>query len=191
MKKLISFLLIAFLTVSVFAQTEEPVDKKAERKKAKQEKKEEEQKKMEKMALLTKQMIEDHQFVLEAQFLNSKNGDMMSVSPELNFIIVDSTTATIQLGSLDGTGFGELGTLTFDGEITKYEVTRTEKKNYSSYDLIMIVFSNLGTYDISLSVSDSGAADAIIRGSGAGSLNYTGTLVPLEESKVFKGRKIY
>ena len=191
MKKIVSFFLILFISLSVFAQTEEPVDKKADRKKAKQEKKEEEQKMRESMAILTKQMIEEQKFVMEAIYLNSRGGDMISVSPELNFIIIDTTYGMIQLGTLDGTGFGTQGTLTFDGEVTRYDVHRTEKKNYTAWDVMIVIFSNIGTYDISLSISDDGTGEATISGSGAGSVTSTGRLYPHEASNIFKGQKLY
>jgi hypothetical protein len=50
--------------------------------------------------------------------------------------------------------------------------------------------THIGTYDILLTISPDGNADATIGGSWNGKLSYHGYLVPIEKSKVFKGMSI-
>ena len=55
----------------------------------------------------------------------------------------------------------------------------------------MNFMSTLGSYDITMMVNADGYADATIRGTWPGSLNYHGKLVPLELSRIYKGHPSY
>jgi hypothetical protein len=166
-------------------------DPKTEKQQAKDQKKEEQRKKAEWMKEVTRTMIENQRFVLEADFLSGKDGMRVPVNPTINFIIIDSLKSVMQLGSSTGIGWNGLGGVTVEGKVSRYEVTRTEKKRYVAYNLIIIVFTNIGTYDIHMTVTDDGKADATIRGTTSGQVSYSGTLYPPEISQVFKGMRLY
>jgi hypothetical protein len=183
-----SMLVLIFLLVSItiFSQNQEPVNTNK-----KQERKAEKNKQKEWMTQVTKEMIENHSFVLEADYLNNNTGNRILVNSMINFIIVDSTTCTIQLGTTSGTGYGGTGMLTLEGQINNYKYQKTEKKHFNAYYVSYTVFSSAGTYMISMYITDDGMADATIQGSTSGQLTYTGKIFPLSASHVYKGQPQY
>ena len=144
----------------------------------------------EKMAELTRWMIDNQQFVLEADFLSDRYGSRIPVSSMINFLMVDSASATMQLGSAFSVGYNGVGGTTLDGRISKYEVKSIGKKK-TYFNITLMFQSSLGMYDISLMVSSNGNADAKIRGNWGGQLNYHGYLVPLYQARVYKGSPSY
>ena len=143
----------------------------------------------ERMAEVTNFMVHQQQFVLEADFLSDKYGQRVSVTPTINFVLVDSLVGTVQFGDAQGMGYNGVGGITVDGRVTKYEYSVIGKKE-DSYSIRLILMSSLGTYDITLMVNSQGYADAQIRGNWSGQLNYHGKLVPLTLSRVYKGTPI-
>lgn len=139
---------------------------------------------------ITSNMIRLQRFVLEADYLSNKYGNKVPVSPTINFIMVDSLNATMQIGSAYSFGYNGVGGETVDGRITKYEYDFVGKKK-DSYNISMNFMSSMGMYDIHLMVNSDGHADATIRGNWSGQLNYYGRLVPLGVSKVYKGMSRY
>ena len=140
----------------------------------------------EKMAELTKWLIDNQRFVLEADYIKNQGGSRIPVAPNINFLLVDSTEATMQLGSAFSAGYNGVGGTTLDGRITKYEV-QTIGKNKDSWNISMRFQSAFGTYDISLLIGPTGSADANINSNWPGQLNYYGTLVPISQSIIYKG----
>ena len=132
-------------------------------------------------------MIEYQRFVLEADYISGRSGSRISVNSTINFVIIDSTAATLQLGSPWGLGINGVGGITVNGNVTKYEVIKKENKRGVSYNVILFIMSSRGAYDIQMWVSQSGRADATVRGNYSGQLTYSGKLVPLSQSKIFKG----
>lgn len=139
---------------------------------------------------ITSAMVRLQRFVLEADYLSNKYGNRIPVSPTINFIMVDSLNATIQVGSAYSVGYNGVGGETVNGRLTKYEYNFTGRKK-DSYSISMNFMSSMGMYNIFLTVNPEGYADATIRGNWSGQLNYYGRLVPLGVSKVYKGFSRY
>jgi hypothetical protein len=135
-------------------------------------------------------MISQRRFVLEADYVSGKTGSRVPVSSTLNFIIVDSAEVVLQLGSLSGVGYNGVGGITVEGNVTKYEMSKKEGKKGVSYSITIFIMSNLGVYDIQFWISSSGVADASVRGNTSGVLNYSGNLVPIYKSRIYKARAI-
>lgn len=188
---LIILVLMTWISGVGISQTIPPADQKESKILTKEQKKEEKRKKEEWMTEVTKKMIERQRFVLEADYIAGKSGVPIPVNPSINFIIVDSANVTMQLASSTGIGWNGLGGVTVSGSVSNYQVTRVEKKKYIAYNLIIIVFTNIGTFDVHMSVTDNGRADATIRSTTSGQVSYTGTLYPPEVSRVFKGYERY
>jgi hypothetical protein len=190
---LILSVLALSLTIAVKAQEEEKASKETikEQKQWEKEKKKLE-KEMEKarLAEMTRLMIEYHRFVLEADFLSNKYGNRIPVSPTINFVRIDSTECTLQLGSAYDVGYNGVGGATVDGRVIKYEYNKTGKKG-DNYLVKMTLMTALATYDVFMNATKEGFADANIRGDWSFQLNYHGKLVPLSLSKVFKGSPLY
>lgn len=191
MNRLVIISLCLMVACQGMAQTAQPSGQEPQKTISREAKKEEKRKKEEWMKQVTQSMVNNQRFVLEADYISGKSGTLIPVNPSINFIIIDSASATMQLGSATGIGWNGLGGVTVSGSVSRYEVTRVEKKKYVAYNVLAIVFTNLGTYDIHFTVTDNGKADATIRSTTSGQVNYTGTLYPPEISRVYKGYERY
>ena len=189
MKNLILILIFSLFVPVLYSQdslqtpTEQQFSKEMKREKRKEEKKAEE----DRAKQITKLMLDYHRFVLEADNISGRSGEQYPVNSNLNFVMIDSTKAVLQLGNSWGLGNNGVGGITVDGTVSKYKVDKIQHKHGVSYTVTFYVTTNLGTYDIQMFVSQSGNAEATVRGNTAGVLNYTGYLVPLSLSKVYKG----
>jgi hypothetical protein len=182
---------LLFTVTSVFSQyePEQQVMTKEEQRKLEKEHKTAMKIAAEEEALkVTEWMLDQHKFVLEADYISGRSGMRYPVSSILNFIMVDSTEAVIQIGSSSGIGYNGVGGITAEGSLTQYEVEKKVGKRGTSYFVKMYVLSALGMYDVMMWVSGSGNVDATVRGNSRGVLRYSGRLVPLNESRVYKGR---
>ena len=135
------------------------------------------------------QILENREFVLEADYLSNQYGSRVPVTSTLNFIKVDSTAGVIQIGSNSGMGYNGVGGITADGNITKYDLDINEKRK--TFFIQMTVMTSIGTYDVSMSVGPDGYANATLSGMRRGRLNYTGSIVPLQATRTFEGTASY
>jgi hypothetical protein len=151
-------------------------------------KKEQRKAEAEKAYQLTKQMLENKDFVLESDFLQDKYGNRIVVSPMINFVAVDSSVAVIQIGSNRGIGYNGVGGITAKGSITAWKLKEDEKHN--SFTLSMNVMTNIGMYDLHFVIGSSGNATVRLTGLRPGQLTFDGDLVPIAESIVYEGRSL-
>ncbi len=190
MKKLFLILLLGLLSFPVFSQNsaeDQMLSKKEQRQLAREQRLSEKSDAAENSKMMTAEMLQDHRFILEADFLAGRTGSRYPVNSTLNFVMLDSTNAVIQIGSSSGIGYNGVGGITIEGRVTKYDLTKKTNKNGTSYSLTAYVMSSLGEYDIQFWISESGNAEATIRGNFSGSVTYSGRLVPLGQSRVYKG----
>jgi hypothetical protein len=180
MRTQIISLLILFLAINISAQ--ENLSRKESRMAKKQKKEAAAQASYDSLF----QVINSKQFVLEANYLDNLKGRRSVVLPTLNFIKVDSATnSVIQIGSNRGLGYNGVGGVTAEGRLTRYEVSRNDKKK--TIHVSMSLISNIGLYDILLDVDAENRAVAVVTGLERGRLQYEGNIVPLEESSVYQG----
>ncbi len=142
----------------------------------------------EKQYQLTRSMLENRNFVLESDFLQDRYGNRIFVSSVVNFVAVDSTTAIIQTGSNFRIGPNGVGGVTAKGMISKWELTENPKNK--SFVLRMTVMTNIGFYDLFLTIGASGKASAQLTSLRSGRLTFDGDLVPWEESSVYVGQSL-
>ena len=190
MKTFMTLLVTFIIVLGAYSQDEvQQLSKKELKKLQKEQKNADLAAESERMAEVTKFMVEQQQFVLEADYLSDKYGQRVSVTPTINFVLLDSLVGSVQFGSAQTLGYNGVGGVTIDGRITKYEYTMIGK-NQDSYSIRMVFMASIGTYDITLMVNAQGYADAQVRGNWSGQLNYHGKLVPLTLSRVYKGTPI-
>ncbi len=135
-------------------------------------------------------VINSRQFVLEANYIISRDGSRNSVPSGLNFIMVDSTHAVVQSGSNAGMGLNDVGGVTASGNITSWKVYKNEKKR--TFNIQMGVSTNLGLINMSIYIPASGDSKAhLLENFLLPSADFVGPLVPLEKSTVYKGRTRY
>lgn len=190
MKTLITFVLAFTFILGISAQDDQKLSKSELRKLQREQKKAEQAAQREEMAMITDFMITHQRFVLEAEYISNKSGSRVPVQSTINFIMLDSTVATVQLGSAMTAGYNGVGGATIEGKITSYKFSKIGKKG-DSFSISMTFMSSLGIYDITMMVSASGTSDATIRGNWSGALSYHGKIVPLGQSRVYKGHTTY
>lgn len=133
------------------------------------------------------QNLLDSSFVLEANFITFKS-DRRFVNSTLNFLLVDSSSSILQIGTGYGIGFNGVGGSTAKGTITSYKLSKNDKRK--SCTLIMSVSTMAGPFTIIFDVSADGSASATVSLK-SGQLIYDGTIVPLKDSDVYKGNTWY
>ncbi|MBI9061502.1 MAG: DUF4251 domain-containing protein [Marinilabiliaceae bacterium] len=186
MKRTLLFTLLLSFTLVLFAQEEKTKLTRKERREIKKQ----EQKEYEKnLAAALAVGIDSQKWVLEANSLSNKRGSSMPVNSTLNFIALEGDEAFIQLGSNSGLGANGVGGVSVRARVTKYEVKKNEKKG--TYFLQIYTSSAIGSFDIRMDCNSSGQiATATISGNTSRKVTYSGQLVPIEMSTVYKGTPI-
>jgi len=172
------------ITMTAFGQEQE-LSRKEQRKLQKQLKKEQQQEELAQKAALVQLMVEHHAFVLEADRLTDKRGNMANVPAMLNFVAADSVSGVIQIGSNAYVGMNGVGGITVEGTLANYEYSRNEKNG--TYMVSYNVRSSVGNYDVRMTVFPDARAQATISSNWPGRVNYSGRLVPPAASRVWKG----
>ena len=137
---------------------------------------------------MNKSMLDNRDFVLEANYIQDRFGNRRIVNSVINFVAVDSVTAIIQVGSDYRNGPNGVGGITAKGRITKWQLT--EDKKSKSFNLTINVLTSVGIYDLHFSIGLWGNSTVMLSGLSAGQLTFEGNLVPYSESCVFEGRSL-
>ncbi|HTX89073.1 MAG TPA: DUF4251 domain-containing protein [Bacteroidales bacterium] len=159
---------------------------KESRKEASQRKKAEKEAKIDSLYRLTGKLLETRRIVLEATTLSGRMGRPVHVSSILNFVAIDSDNVVLQVGSVQAIGYNGVGGITAQGRANGWRISPSDKQKM--YDLFLTANTNKGVYDIHISIDYSGYATATLTGYSAGQINFTGNLVPVKNSGVYKGQ---
>jgi hypothetical protein len=184
MKRVLIIILAASMLIPAFAQEQE-LSKKEQKALQKQLKKEQEAEEATKRALMVGLMIEHRKFVLEADRLQDSRGNSANVSSMINFVACDSVNGVVQIGSDLYIGGNGVGGITVEGPIGNYKSSYNEKNG--TYSISYNIRSNIGAYDVRISIYGEGRAEATVTSNWPGRLNYSGYLVTPAVSKVYKG----
>jgi len=179
MKQLIVLLLLSSFFLTTTAQ------EKNKKRLTREEKKELKRQQREEAEKLVSAMIEARQFVLLADNIRNRQGRTYPVSSNINFVLVDSTKATFQFGSVSIIGINGVGGVTIDGNITHYDVKKYEKSG--AYYIKMTISASTGFYDIRFNITSTGVADAEIVAMSNRRFEYSGRIVPINKSRHYKG----
>lgn len=186
MKKAITILIIALLTLPAFAQE---LSSREQRKLQKQLKKEQQADELAQTSAVVAAMVEQAAFVLEAHTLRDKRGQSVQVTSSLNFIAAESDEGIVQVGSNTGFGPNGVGGITARGKVVDYKATQNERSG--SYSISYTLQTPVGTFDIRLTAFPNGRADATLSNATMGGrLTYSGNLVPPGMSRVYKGMSL-
>ncbi len=134
-------------------------------------------------------LLTSKKFVLEADYLQNNYGARIQIPTSLNFIKVDTMNAILQTGYYYGLGYNGVGGVTAEGILNNWKLYKDPK--HLSYNLRFSVNTNIGIYDVSMTVSADNYVRAIIDGLRPGELIYEGHLQTIENSPVFKGRQTF
>jgi hypothetical protein len=172
------FLAVGLLSISVYSNCQDG-------KLSREEKKEAERAKEFYNFQVIDSMLLNKRFILEADFLENQYGDRSPVMSNVNFVLVDSKKAVLQTGSSSIYGSNGVGGATAEGTVSRFEVTKNLKN--LTFTLWFTVTSQIGIYDVSMTINADNRARATISGTTRGKLIYVGRLVDVNNSGVFKG----
>jgi len=156
-----------------------------ERKLTRQELKEVRKVQMEANFWILDSLLSAKSFVLVADYLQNRYGDRVIVTPTLNFIKINEESGILQTGSNWSMGYNGVGGVTAEGSIGKWTVFKDPKR--MSYTLQFSLLTNIGYYDVVMTVMSDASARATISGLGRDKLTWEGHLETIENSRVFKG----
>jgi hypothetical protein len=134
-------------------------------------------------------LVSSRNFVLEADYLRNKYGMNIPVLTSLNFIKVAGENGVLQTGSDAGVGYNGVGGVTAEGKIGTWKIDRDPK--HFTITLRFSIVTNVGNYDVLMTVNSSNNASATITGLTPGNLTWDGHLETLDNSGVFKGYNSY
>ena len=133
-------------------------------------------------------LLFERNFVLEADYLQNKIGEVLPVSNTLNFLKVDGARGILQTGSDYRSGYNGFGGVTVDGNIDAYKIYKDLKS--LNHRVTFNLLSNLGSFNVDLNVSADNSASATITGTTSGRLTWRGHLKSLASSRAYKGAVI-
>lgn len=179
MKKIIFFLTAIIIGVNLQAQdTDSRKEQKAERKAI-------ETAKRDSLRTVQESWVKDKTYVLEAQQVYNKIGEVFQMTPSTNFVYLDGENAIVQLSFNGLIGWNGVGGITIKGRITKYEFDDSNK-NKPIY-IRMTIQGSEGFHDIVLWVSNSGMGEAQVTDIRGNLIKFTGDIVSLSNTRVFIG----
>lgn len=180
MKKILIILISLFIVIAVQGQ-----EKSKKQKLTREEKKELKKQQKEEAIQIVDSIISAKQFVLEANLLRGKSGQSFNVDYQLNFIKIVGDKAICQFGSATLVGENGFGGVTLDGVVKDFKANKNEKSG--SYFIRMVISTTTGFYDISMDISPTGIANAIITAISNNKITYYGSIVPLDKSSTING----
>jgi hypothetical protein len=130
-------------------------------------------------------LLENKSFVLEADFLENQYGNRRPVVSDLNFIKVDLTKAVLQTGTNSGMGINGVGGATAEGSISGLKIVKNVK-NLSFYIRFTVV-TDIGIYDVEMTIYSAQNARATITGLTPGKIVYDGRIKTIYNSGIYKG----
>jgi hypothetical protein len=174
--------ILLMVSLTLHSQT---LSKKEQRALYRQMKKEQKAEEAARQAKWVEIMVVNRRFVLEANQLRDHRGNLKNVSSMINFLAADSLRGVLQVGDNTHMGLNGVGGVTVEGEITNYKYHQHPK--HKSFRINYILKTVGGTYDVRMSVSPNGRAEATIGSAWPGKLIYMGELILPGRSKVYKG----
>jgi hypothetical protein len=125
-------------------------------------------------------LIQSQTFILKADFLQNEYGSRIPVLSDLNFIKVDVSNAVIQTGSSSNLGYNGVGGATAEGSIRGLKVVKN-LKNLIFYIRFTVV-TEIGIYDVDMTINSDGSARATLSGLSRGKLVYDGRIGSIHNS---------
>lgn len=131
-------------------------------------------------------LLTSRRFVLVADYLQTRYGDRIPVPQTINFIKVNEEAGVIQTGSSTAIGYNGIGGVTAEGTLGEYKMTKNFKNR--TYTVRFSISTQIGFYDVLMTVNAANNASATITGTYPGKLTWSGHLEGLGYSKVYKGQ---
>lgn len=131
--------------------------------------------------------LERHDFALEADQLILKRGRSVFVSSDTNFVTLCGDMATVQVAPFMGGGPNGIGGITVEGRVSNVRI-ETDKRGNTRFSMNVFGSGISATLNITLPKGGNRASVSIDPNFSSNRITLNGTLVPLDDSRVFKGR---
>lgn len=127
-----------------------------------------------------KKAVESRRYIIKMDRIYMPGGGWVDLVPRRNYIIVDGELASISLGYVGGSFGRPIAGINLNGQATKYKLESNEAKGV--YNVNMEVKFQNTRFDLYLSIGSGGRCNVSINNSYIQTVNYTGRLVPVNES---------
>jgi hypothetical protein len=171
MKK-IAFLFLIVLLFSDCSSTKELASTKAENRKSRR---------LAEQAAV-KKAVESRKFIIRVNRLYSTGGSIWELIPTSNFIVINGEIASISLGYM-GRSFGihQISGINLNGHTLNYKMESNEAKGI--YNIQMVVKYGADKFEVYLTIGNNGSCNISLNNAYIQSVSYSGSLVPLPDSK--------
>ena len=136
------------------------------------------------------QALINRDFVLEADRITFRNGNLTFVTPNTNFISMKGDKATIQLAfSSPYAGPNGIGGITVDGNASNVKM-KTDKKGNIYYSMSVQGIGVSATVSFTISKGTNQCSATVSPNFNNRIITFMGNVYPSSESNVFKGRAL-
>ena len=118
--------------------------------------------------------------------LTLRRGRVVFVSSDTNFVTLSGDMTTVQVAPFMGGGPNGIGGITLEGHASNIRV-RTDKRGNTTFSMNVFGRGISATLSIRLPAGSNRASVSIDPNFSSDRIQLTGVLVPLDESRVFKG----
>ena len=191
MKRIITLITLVLVSAStlMYAQSSSET-RQAERKAQREAQKAREKAENERNYAIAVQALKEGKFVLEADQLVFKRGRSAFVSSTTNFVLMDGEHASVQIAANNAlAGPNGIGGITVDGSRKEMKITTDKKGNVNCSFSVQGIGISAQVY-ITLTNGGNNASARISPNFNSNTLTLNGVLVPLSQSKVYKGRAL-
>lgn len=190
MKKFALLLCMSLVAPVAFSQKENSLDGKTTKELNQQQKDEQRKAEQEATALSVESMVTDRRFYLEVNFMSDESGafsqsaGLLDVHSQGNYIAIDSNKIIMQVepNTYLNTNWG-IGNMPIRGYFLQYKLSKSEKSG-EGYFIRFHTIGRIGEKDIFITVSPSGKADLRMVKNNGETLNFSGVLIPLDQSRI-------
>jgi hypothetical protein len=190
MKKFVLLLCMSLVALVAYSQKENTLEGKTTKELNQQQKDEQRKAEQEATALSVESMVTNRRFYLEVNFMSDRSGafsqsaGLIDVSSQKNYIAIDSNKIIMQVdpNTYLTTNWG-IENLPIRGNFLQYKLSKSEKSD-GGYFIRFHTTGRIGEKDIFITVSPSGKADLKMVKNNGETLNFSGVLIPLDQSRI-------
>ncbi len=134
------------------------------------------------------QALQGKEFVLEANQVVFRNGQSVFVTSNTNFVLVNGQKGTVQIAfNTPYPGPNGIGGITVDGTISDMQMNMDKKGNVNCNFTIQGIGISAQIF-INMTAGGNNATVTINPNFNSNTMTLNGTIVPLNQSDIFKGR---
>jgi hypothetical protein len=185
MKKIVVLFIISLFVCHIQAQDLD--EKKLNRKEKKEIRKKEDNEKLKSLYTL----VQGRVWVIRANDVRAINGNSVNISPDMNFVYVTDTKGVVQLAFQELIGLGEnnIGGITVEGEISRYDVKEFRDNQQIEYT-IQVNSVNGGFVILNISVMSNARTTVIVSTHDGANFTFSGYIETQGGQPIIKGSSV-